>query len=160
MEWDSPLKIGAEAKAITKYSERVFQRRKQPQEEVFKILYPLIEECDYMVGHNILGFDIYLLRNWYKSNNKKYDHLAEKSLDTFAIAKAVALDCSYVPAECSFLDFQLKMINTRKKGIKTSLSALGKQNGIDHDYSRLHDAKVDIDLNHKVWEKLKYQIDF
>ncbi len=159
LEWDSPLKIGEEAKRITRYSERIFQNRKMPQAEVFKIIYPLIEECDYMVGHNILGFDIFLLRNWYKANGKSYSHLTEKSLDTFAVGKAIALDYKFNPSECSFLEFQLKMINIRKRGIKTSLSALGKQNSVEHDYSRLHDAKVDIDLNHKVWDKLKYQID-
>ena len=75
------------------------------------------------------------------------------------VGKAIALDYKFNPSECSFLEFQLKMINIRKRGIKTSLSALGKQNSVEHDYSRLHDAKVDIDLNHKVWDKLKYQID-
>ena len=52
------------------------------------------------------------------------------------------------------------MINIRKKGLRTSLGALGKSNNIQHDYANLHDALVDLELNIKVWDKLKYQIDF
>ena len=52
------------------------------------------------------------------------------------------------------------MINFRKKGIKTNLAALGRSYGIDHEYDNLHNALVDLELNIKVWDKLKYQIDF
>jgi len=36
---------------------------------------------------------------------------------------------------------------------------LGKENGIEHDYESLHDAINDLDLNLKVWNKLKWQIE-
>ena len=52
------------------------------------------------------------------------------------------------------------MLNVRKKGLKTSLGALGKSYLIDHDYEKLHDALVDLELNSKVWDKIKLQIDF
>jgi hypothetical protein len=39
------------------------------------------------------------------------------------------------------------------------LTALGKENGIEHDYEKLHDAINDLDLNLKVWNKLKWQIE-
>ena len=60
----------------------------------------------------------------------------------------------------SLLDFQMKMLSIRKKGMRTSLGALGKANGIEHNYDKLHDALIDLELNLKVWDKLKYQIDF
>ena len=53
-----------------------------------------------------------------------------------------------------FLEYQYKMINYIRKGMKTSLSALGKENDIDHDYDNLHDALVDLELNIKVWNFL------
>ena len=52
------------------------------------------------------------------------------------------------------------MLNVRKRGMRTSLGALGKSNNIKHNYEKLHDALVDLELNIKVWNKLKYQIDF
>tara|TARA_R110002012_G_scaffold81399_1_gene205946 strand:- start:2517 stop:3182 length:666 start_codon:yes stop_codon:yes gene_type:complete len=160
LKWDTDLKISKDAKRITKYSETAFRKRCIPQEEGFEKIFNLVEECDYIVGHNFLGFDIYLLRNWYRKHGKNYDHLPYKVLDTFAIAKAIGVNQKYKSNECGFLDFQLKMMNIRKKGLKCSLGALGKSNGITHDYDKLHDALVDLELNIKVWDKLKQQIDF
>ena len=160
LKWDSDLKIGKEAKRITRYSDITFDEKCIPEKEGFDIVYELVEKCDYIVGHNFLGFDIYLLRDWYRKHKKDYTHLTNKVIDTFAIAKAVAIDYSYKEKECEMLDFQIKMINFRKKGIKTNLAALGRSYGIDHEYDNLHNALVDLELNIKVWDKLKYQIDF
>jgi DNA polymerase III epsilon subunit-like protein len=160
LKWDTDLKISKEAKIITKYSDSKFKKHCIPEEEAFEIIYSLVEKADYLVGHNFLGFDIYLLRNWYRKHGKNYDNLPYKTLDTFAMAKSVALNHPYKNNECSLLEFQMKMIGIRKKGIKTNLGALGKSNQIEHDYSKLHDALVDLELNVKVWDKLKYQIDF
>lgn len=160
LKWDTDLKISKEAKNITGYSETRFKERCVPEEEVFESIYQLVENCDYIIGHNVLGFDIYLLRNWYKKHGKNYDGLPYKVLDTFAMAKSVGLNYGYKSAECDLLEFQLKMINIRKKGLRTSLGALGKSYDIKHDKSKLHDALADLELNVKVWEELKYQIDF
>jgi len=160
LKWDTDLKISKEAKRITKYSDKKFRERCIPEEEAFQTVYDLVEKCDYLVGHNFLGFDIYLLRNWYRKYGKNYDSLPHKTLDTFAIAKSVALAHRYKNNECSLLDFQIKMIGIRKRGLKTSLGALGKSNNIEHNYASLHDALVDLELNVKIWDKLKYQIDF
>ena len=160
LKWDTDLKISKEAKRITKYSDTKFKSRCIPEEEGFNIIYDLVEKSDYLVGHNFLGFDIYLLRNWYRKYGKNYDSLPHKTLDTFAIAKSVALAHRYKNNECSLLDFQMKMIGIRKRGLKTSLGALGKSNNIEHNYASLHDALVDLELNVKIWDKLKYQIDF
>ena len=160
LKWDTDLKISKEAKRITGYTEKRFQEKCVPEEKVFETIYNLVEKCDYLIGHNVLGFDIYLLRNWYKKHGKNYDDLPYKVLDTFAMAKSIGLNYSYKRAECNLLDFQLKMINIRKKGLRTSLGALGKSYGIQHDKSKLHDALADLELNVGVWEKLKYQIDF
>tara|TARA_R110002020_G_scaffold2759_1_gene12962 strand:- start:7358 stop:8023 length:666 start_codon:yes stop_codon:yes gene_type:complete len=160
VRWDSDLKISKEAKRITKYSEKRFQQRCIPEKEAFETLYYLVEKCDHIVGHNVLGFDIYLLRNWYKKHKKDHGNLPYKVLDTFALAKSIALDYSYKNSECNMLDFQMKMINIRKKGLRTSLGALGKAHNLQHDESKLHDALADLELNIKVWDKLKYQIDY
>tara|TARA_R110000737_G_scaffold111243_1_gene144198 strand:+ start:467 stop:1132 length:666 start_codon:yes stop_codon:yes gene_type:complete len=160
LKWDTDLKISKEAKRITRYSDSKFNKLCIPEEEAFQTIYDLVEKCDYLVGHNFLGFDIYLLRNWYRKHGKNYDSLPHKTLDTFAMAKSVALGYGYKNNECSLLDFQMKMISIRKKGIRTSLGAVGKSNNIDHNYANLHDALVDLELNIKVWDKLKFQIDF
>ena len=160
LKWDTDLKISKEAKRITGYSETNFRQKCIPEEEGFKTIYDLVESCDYIVGHNVLGFDIFLLRNWYKKHGKPYKHLTSKVLDTLSIARSINLGYQYKSSECSMLEFQMKMLGIRKKGMRTSLGALGKSHDIKHDYAKLHDALVDLELNLKVWDKLKYQIDF
>ena len=59
----------------------------------------------------------------------------------------------------NLLEYQYKIYHTRRKDVKSSLSFLGKENGIEHDYDKLHDALNDLDLNLKVWNKLKWQIE-
>ena len=51
------------------------------------------------------------------------------------------------------------MANLIKKGVRTNLKALGKFYDIDHDYENLHNALVDLELNIKVWDKLKVQFE-
>tara|TARA_B100000519_G_scaffold170241_1_gene155885 strand:+ start:994 stop:1659 length:666 start_codon:yes stop_codon:yes gene_type:complete len=160
LKWDTDLKIGEGARRITGYSEAKFKSRCVPQEEAFGEIYKLCEECDYIVGHNVLGFDIYLLRDWYKVHGKEYKHLPFKVIDTLAFARSIAVDYSFENSGSSLFEFQMKMLNVRKKGLRTSLGALGKSYSIDHDYDKLHDALVDLELNSKVWDKIKLQIDF
>lgn len=160
LKWNTDLKIGKGAKEITGYTETKFRQRCIPEEEAFNTIYDQVEDCDYLVGHNVLGFDIFLLRNWYRKHGKSYGHLPYKVIDTLSVARSISLDYPYKSNEVSMLDFQMKMLSIRKKGMRTSLGALGKSNGIEHDYAKLHDALVDLELNIKVWDKLKYQIDF
>jgi DNA polymerase III epsilon subunit-like protein len=55
--------------------------------------------------------------------------------------------------------YQYKIMNTKKKRVRSRLEALGKEYDIDHDYDTLHDALSDLQLNIKVWNKLKLQTD-
>jgi len=95
LKWDTDLKISKEAKRITGYTDRRFNEKCIPEKEAFNTIYNLIEKSDYIVGHNVLGFDIYLLRNWYRKHGKNYDDLPYKVLDTFAMAKSIALGHGY-----------------------------------------------------------------
>ena len=51
------------------------------------------------------------------------------------------------------------MYSERRKGVRTSLAYLGKEYEIEHDDDDLHDAVVDLRLNIKVWNKIKWMID-
>ena len=55
--------------------------------------------------------------------------------------------------------YQYKMYHERRKGIRTNLAALGREFEINHNPDKLHDALVDLELNLKVWNKLKWQIE-
>ena len=57
------------------------------------------------------------------------------------------------------MEYQYMTYHKRQKGIRTNLTALGKEFDIDVDYDNLHDAVNDLMLNIEVWNKLKWQID-
>ena len=130
---------------------------KKPEEVLHEVV-DWLDNADYIVGHNILGFDIYLIRGIYKFLNKSYKHIVPKIIDTLSICRGINNDIKPKDKE-SFLAFQFRMLNIRKKGQRNSLEAVGKSYSIDHDYSKLHDAIVDSELNLKVWNKLKYEIE-
>lgn len=158
IKWDTDLKISADAARITRFDPRVIEKHGVPPEEIFPTMEDWLDNADYIVGHNILGFDIYLIKEYYKMMGKSADHLYEKVIDTHSVAKGWKLSLPY-KQETSFLEYQYMAAHIRKKGIKTSLSALGKEFDIDHDYGKLHNALIDLELNLKVWNKLKWNVE-
>lgn len=158
IKWDTHLKISADAARITKFNPKVLEKKGLPPEEVFPTIEDWLDNCDYIIGHNFLGFDLYLLKDLYKYMGKPYRHLVEKVIDTNCLAKGLKIGNYYKPGD-SLLEYQYKMYNTRKRGVKTNLISLGKEYEIKHDYDNLHDAIVDLELNVKVWNKIKWMID-
>jgi len=161
IKWDTDLEIGEEAARITKFNPSKFESLAISPEKAFEDIERELDSCDYIVGHNILGFDIYLIKDYYNYMGKDYRHLVSKVIDTNCLAKGVKMD---VPFRSNsnpdgLTLHQYKMVHKRKRGVKTNLTALGKEFDIDHDYDNLHDAVVDLELNIKVWDKLKYMVD-
>ena len=134
------------------------QKEGFPPEEVLPTIMDWLDNADYIVGHNILGFDIYLIKGFYEFMGKDYNHLTERVVDTNAIARGIKYGIPYNRKE-NFLAYQYKIMNTRKKGVKSNLTFLGKEFEIEHNYDLLHDALVDLRLNLKIWNKLKWQVD-
>ena len=159
IKWDTKLKISEGAARITRYSQSKVDKMGLKPEEVFPTVKDWLDSADYIIGHNILGFDIYLIKDLYELYDESWSHLMPKILDTNCIAKGVKLGVPYSP-ESDFLSYQYRMYHTRKRGLKTRLGALGVEFNIDHDYDKLHNALVDLELNLKIWNKLKWQLEF
>tara|TARA_R110000744_G_scaffold193521_1_gene312408 strand:+ start:1012 stop:1650 length:639 start_codon:yes stop_codon:yes gene_type:complete len=158
IKWDTHLKIGKEAARITRYSDKKMERLGIAPEEAYPTIKDWLDNADYIIGHNILGFDIYLIKGLYEYMGHDYTPLVEKMIDTNCIARGIKSGMDYAP-EDDFLEYQYKMVNKRIKGVRTSLTALGKEYELEHDYDKLHNALVDLELNLKLWNKLKWQID-
>ena len=158
IKWDTPFKISDDAKRITRYNESFVNKNGKEPKNVFPIIKKWLDGADYIVGHNIIGFDIYLIKEMYKMFGEDYKHLVPKLIDTNCIARGVKMEIPYKPEE-DFTEYQYRIVNTRRKGVRSSLTALGKEFNIDHDYDKLHNAIVDLELNLKVWNKLKYALE-
>ena len=158
VKWDSKLKISDEAARITRFSQSKLDKIGLPPEEILPTVIDWLDSADYVAGHNLLGFDIYLIKDFYRHMGLDYSHLMPKIIDTLSIARGVKAGLRFKSDE-SFLAYQYRMASFRQKGLKASLVALGKEYEIEHDYHNLHDALTDLKLNIKVWNKLKWQVD-
>jgi len=159
MSWDRELHVGAEAARITRFSPVAHKKRAVKHDQLLPTVEDWLDNADYIVGHNILGFDLYLIKAMYENSGKDYRHLASKVLDTMCLMRGIKLNLKHKPESESFLEYQYKLLHTRKKGLRTNLKAVAKEYKIDHDYDNLHDAIVDLELNLKVWNKMKWQIE-
>jgi DNA polymerase III epsilon subunit-like protein len=158
LKWQTELKISQDAARITRYDHKKVQKDGYDPKEIFPTIKDWLDHADYIIGHNTLGFDIYMIKEYYKSMNCNWHHLINKFIDTNAIARGIKYNMPYNPKE-SLIEYQYKIYHTKRKNVRSSLSVLGKENGIEHDYEKLHDAINDLDLNLKVWNKLKWQIE-
>jgi DNA polymerase III epsilon subunit-like protein len=158
IKWDTDFKISEDAARITRYDENYVNKVGKRVKETLPTIMKWLDEADYIVGHNILGFDIYLIKELYKIAGKDYRHLVSKTIDTNCIARGIKMNIPYKPEE-DFTEYQYRIHSTRAKGIRSNLTALGKEFDIEHDYENLHNALVDLELNVKVWNRLKYSLE-
>ena len=136
LKWDTNLTISEEAARITRYSQTRMDKEGVEPDGVLPTIINWLDSCDYIVGHNILGFDIYLIKDFYKYMGRDYKHLMEKLIDTNCVAKGIKFGLFYKPGE-DFLSYQYKMMHKRVKGVRSSLVFLGKEFEIEHDYTFL-----------------------
>jgi DNA polymerase III epsilon subunit-like protein len=158
IKWPEGLKISKKSAEMTQYNPRIIEEKGVVPEQVLNVIDKELHEADIILGHNVLGFDLYIIQSLYRKLNKEFYNFLPKILDTFPIAKSIKLNIPYNKQD-NFQAWQYRLYHLRAKGLKCSLSALGKEYGIDYDYSKLHDSLQDLRLNWKVWQKMKYMVD-
>ena len=158
VKYDRDLHVGEMAARITRFSPTSHAKNAVPFEQIFPTVQDWLDNADYVLGHNILGFDMYLIKSMYESQGLSYQHLMEKTLDTMCLVRGIKMNLEHKPESETVLEYQYKLLHTRKKGLKTNLQAVSKEYGIDHNYEMLHDAIVDLELNLKLWNKMIYQL--
>lgn len=158
------LQVSKDAARITGFNRENFDRLKESPKKIwddFKKF--LFDPQYYLVGHNILNFDIYQLKQLAEIAGEKinYQSWLDRCIDTNALAKAVKKS---IPVEGKNdqekLEWQFKLIRTRFRAVKSSLSVMCKYYDIPFDATRLHDGLYDISLNAKVFSKLIHETEF
>lgn len=111
------------------------------------------------VGHNILGFDVYMHGIYRRLLNKSPDYSYLGNLiDTLCLSRALNNDISLQKSDC-LLHWQYKMLSLRKAKGKNRLIDLCRQFKIPFDTKKLHDALYDIEKNYEVFQKLLWAIE-
>ena len=117
VKWDRPLHVSKEAARITRFSNKTHKEKGVPYDEMFPTLKEWLSEADHIIGHNLLGFDIYLIKDFYLKMGEDYKPLMNKVIDTLSIARGIKIGEGYQPEE-NLLEYQYKMINVIRKGMK------------------------------------------
>jgi hypothetical protein len=106
------------------------------------------------VGHNLLGFDVYIHNINRHLLNKDTDFsYVNRLVDTNCIAKGIKMGIN-LDKDDDLLSWQYRMVGIRQRGVKTNLKQLCVDYDIDFDPSKLHDALYDIEKNFEVFQKL------
>lgn len=139
--------------------EKILKEGKDPK-DVFLSFWPLLQNCDKIVSHNVLNFDLYLLKEYALYMNKDWKFLLNKIIDTNALAKGIKLGIKFDNKKESFLEYQFRLANIVQRGLKTNLAAMAKEYDIKiEDERKLHSATFDVEINKLVWEHMIWLID-
>jgi DNA polymerase III epsilon subunit-like protein len=159
ISWNE-LNISKEAARITGFSKSKYEKKKVDAESVLNDFEKYLYDDNYLViGHNILGFDVYIhniFRNLLgKATNYSF---IDRCIDTNCLARSVKNEIPYSNSQ-NIVPWQYKLLNFRKKGVKTNLKQLCKDYSIDFDESKLHDALYDVIKTYEVFLKMIWDIE-
>lgn len=154
IKWDD-LPISAEAKRITKFNESKYRKKAIDPREVLSIFEKYLYNPSYIkVGHNILGFDIYMHNILRKCCGLESDYsYINESLDTLCIAKSIKKEIAIPKDRKDLALWQFKLTSVYDRKMKNSIKALCKEYDIEFDENKLHDALYDIKLNYEIFKK-------
>jgi DNA polymerase III epsilon subunit-like protein len=158
IRWDD-LNISADAAKITGFNRAKYEAQAVDPLEVLNFMEQYLYNPEYIkLGHNLLGFDIYIHSIFRKCLNKSPDFsYLDNLIDTLCLAKAIHEDIR--PPEGKTLPWQFKLNSLILKGKKSSINALCKYYDITVDEKKLHDAVYDVEMNFKIFQKQIHDIE-
>lgn len=156
--WGGRFAMKSSNPSFSHYSERRIQEEGMLPKDAFKFIVDSIDNSDYLIGHNLLKFDVFILKELAALFGGNYHNWIKKIIDTKTLALAIKLNVNKTLDE-PLLDFQFRFLNFFTKGLKTNLTHLCKEYDIPVDETKTHDAIEDLKLNLQVFNKQKYQLD-
>jgi len=158
LKWEN-IKVSKDAARITGFTDKEYKKRGvDPRGALEKFERYLYDEDYLVVGHNILGFDVYIhgIHRRLLGLSPDYSYI-NRLVDTNCLAKAIA---KHIPLPGGDLvSWQYKLCNFRERGLKTNLKSLCQKYEVAFDESKLHDALYDIEKNHEVFKKQVWEIE-
>jgi DNA polymerase III epsilon subunit-like protein len=158
LKWKD-LNISEDAARITGFSKKNYEKHavcpKLALDHFEKYLY---DDKIIPLGHNVLGFDIYIHKIHRQLCKKKpnFSYL-NRIIDTNCLAKASAEKIKNTSN--NKLAWQFSLNNYIKRGLKTSLQQCAKKYSVPFDASKLHNALYDIKINYEVFKKQLWEVE-
>lgn len=159
IKWDD-LNLSEGARRVTGFNSKLYKQKAQDPNLVLDAFEKYLYDDSFLIiGHNLLGFDIYVHNIFRKLLGKKSDYsYLKRVLDTLCLAKA-AHKGLHPQRENNMLAWQLKLNSFREKGMRLNLGACCKKYDVALDSAKLHDAKYDIQKNYEVFRKIIWEVE-
>ncbi len=159
LDWKN-LQVSKEAARITGFTKSMYNKRKScPEKALEHFEKYLYDEKIIPLGHNILGFDVYIHNIHRKLLNKSADYsYINRSIDTVCLARSIKKDIKK-KNNSERIAWMYKLLNFREKGLKVNLQQCCRDYDIDFDPSKLHDAMYDIQKNMDVFQKMLWEVE-
>ena len=158
IKWNPPLKISKQAALITRYDPKKVELKGKDPKEVAQRTYDSFQRADYIIGHNVFGFDYYVANSLFRTVGLGNYNFISKLVDTNILVKGLKLGIPYKHGENLTL-YQYRLFHKHQGKTKTSLGAVAKEYGIEVDEARRHAALYDLEINFEFWKKIIFQID-
>lgn len=158
------FRISEEAARINHFNRETYDTISQDPREVWDRFATLLYDPEYRIlGHNLLGFDVYMINVLRKHLGMRPDYsFVSRIVDTLALSKAYKrVIVPDVKSPLTFQSWQYRMIDFRlPRGVKTNLGVMCKELGIEFDETLAHGSGYDISRNWLVYKKLVYLMEF
>ena len=153
------LKMTAAAAKMTGWTQAKYDKKATDAKDILAEFEHYLYNKDYInVGHNILGFDIYVHGIYRRCLGLKPDYsYVYRSIDTLCLAKAIKNDIKFGRDDKLF-SWQYRLNNMIDRKSKKKLIDLCKDYDIKIDESKLHDAMYDIEQNYEVFKKMLWEV--
>jgi len=159
LKWEN-IKVSEGAAKVTGWTQAKYEKNAVDPAEPLAHFEKYLYDDNYLkVGHNILGFDVYMHGLCRRLLNKKPDYsYLPKMIDTLCLSRAINNDIAFQDDD-DLTEWQYRLISLRKAKGRNRLIDLCKQYGIKFDPKKLHDALYDIEKNYEVFKKLIWNIE-
>lgn len=158
IHWDD-LKMSDAAAKMTGWTQVMYNKKAEDAKKILaEFEHYLYDESYINVGHNILGFDIYIHGIFRRCLGKNPDYsYIKRSIDTLCLAKAIKNEIKFSQND-NFFNWQYRLNNMIDRKSKKKLMDLCKDYDISIDESKLHDAMYDIEQNYEVFKKMLWEV--
>lgn len=153
------MNVSKEAAKITNFSLSTYNKRKKNKEKVLDFFDKFVYDPNYLlIGHNVLGFDIYIHNVLRQACGKVTDYsYTDRIIDTNCLSKAYRMGLKTVDGNRTL--WQYKLNNYIKRGMKTRQEIMLKEFDIEFEKDKLHDAIYDGEMTLKLFHKLIWNIE-
>ncbi len=159
IQW-SNLNVSPEAAKICQFNRKHYEKNSTDATAILEEFESYLYDPSYLIiGHNLLGFDVYIHNIYRKLLKKQSDYsYVDRIIDTNCIAKAAKEKIKKGKGE-PLINWQYKLNEFRKRGLKTNQKQLLKDYDIRFDENKLHDAGYDINMTFKIFNKLIWEVE-